>query len=107
MKLAIGFCNDEKTIVKFSKCKVCQQVLRVKKELKNIDPSEFDFPEGTAILINESLCSYYKVLWNKCKKLWGKEINIHVLYLKWEYLIQSTHIMDFKKNFPDIDINDL
>ena len=54
--------NDKKTIVKFSKRKVCQQVLRVKKELKNIDPSEFDFPEGTAIFINESLCSYYKML---------------------------------------------
>ena len=29
--------NDKKTIVKFSKRKVCEQVLRVKKELKNID----------------------------------------------------------------------
>ena len=47
--------SNIKTIVKFSKCKVCQQVLRLKKELKNIDPSEFDFPEGTAIFINESL----------------------------------------------------
>ena len=43
LKLVIGFI----TIVKFSKRKVCQQVLRVKKELKNIDPSGFDFPEGT------------------------------------------------------------
>ena len=60
--------NDKKTIVKFSKCKLCQQFLREKKELKNVDPSEFDIPEGTAI--NESLCSYYRMLWNKCKKLW-------------------------------------
>ena len=80
--------NDKKTIVKFSRRKLCQQVLRVKKELKNVDPSEFDFPEGTAIFINESLCSYYKMLWNKCKKLWRK-INLHVLYLKWEYSIQD------------------
>ena len=37
--------NNKKTIVKFSKRKVCQQVLRVKKELKNTDPPiEFDFP---------------------------------------------------------------
>ena len=49
--------NDKKTIAKFSKRKVCQQVLRVKKELKNTDPSKFDFPEGTAIFINESLSS--------------------------------------------------
>ena len=66
--------HKKKTIAKFSKRKVCQQVLRVKKELKNIDPSKFDFPEGTAIFINESLCSYYKMLWNKCKKLWGKKL---------------------------------
>ena len=49
--------NDKKSFVKFSKRKLCQQVLRVKKELKNIDPSEFDFPEGTAIFTNASLCS--------------------------------------------------
>ena len=49
------FYNDKKAIVKFSKRKLCQQVLREKKELKNVDPSEFDFPEGTAIFINESL----------------------------------------------------
>ena len=61
--------NDKKTIVKFSRRKLCQQVLREKKELKNVDPSELDFPEGTDIFINESLCSYYKMLWNKCKKL--------------------------------------
>ena len=75
------FYNEKKTIVRFSKHKLCQQVLREKKELKNVDPSELDFPEGTAIFINESLCSYYKKLWDKCKKLWEK-INIHVLYLK-------------------------
>ena len=46
--------NDKKkTIVKFSKCKLCQQVLRVKKELKNIDFSELDFREDTTIFINE------------------------------------------------------
>ena len=48
------FYNDQKAIVKFSKRKLCQQVLREKKELKNVDPSEFGFPEGTAIFLNES-----------------------------------------------------
>ena len=75
-------------IVKFSKSKLCQQVLQEKKEMKNVDPSEFDFLEGTATFINESLWSYYKMLRNKCKKLCGK-INIHILYLKWECSIQD------------------
>ena len=35
---------------KFSKRKVCLQSSRVKKKLKNIDSSEIDFFEGTAIL---------------------------------------------------------
>ena len=46
--------NDTNTIFKFSKRKFCQQVLREKTELKNLDPSEFDYPEVTAIFINES-----------------------------------------------------
>ena len=54
--------NDKKAIVKFSKRKLCQQVLREKKELKNVEPSKFDFSDGTAILINEGLRSYYKML---------------------------------------------
>ena len=57
--------NDKKVIVKFSKRKLCQQVLREKKELKNVEPSKFDFPEGTAIPINEGLRSYYKMLWKR------------------------------------------
>ena len=41
------FYNDKKN---FSKRKVCLQSSRVKKKLKNIDSSEIDFFEGTAIL---------------------------------------------------------
>ena len=64
--------------------------MQVKKELKNTDPSIFDFAEGTAIFINESLCSYYKIQWNKCKKLWGKKQYMQlILYLKWDYLLQD------------------
>ena len=108
--------NDKKTIVKFSRRKLCQQVLQEKKELKNINPSEFDFPEDTAIFINKSLSSYYKMRWNKCKKLWKKKL-IYTYFTSngnTRYRIKEngnvhtvTHITDFKKNFPDIDINDL
>ena len=108
--------NDKKTIVKFSKRKLCLQVLREKKELKNIGPSEFDFPEGTAIFINESLYSYYKMLWNKCKNLWEKKLintyftsNGNIRYrIKENGNVDSVkHITDFKKNFPGIDVNEL
>ena len=43
-----------------------------KEGTEKLDPNEFNFPEGTAIFINEILCSYYKMLWNRCKKLGEK-----------------------------------
>ena len=61
--------HDKKRLPNFQNIKICQQVSRVKEELKNIDPIEYDFPGHTTIFINESLCFYYKMLWNKCKKL--------------------------------------
>ena len=44
-------------------------ILHVKKDLKFLDPTELDSPEGTRMFKNESLCAYYRRLWNKCKKL--------------------------------------
>ena len=38
-----------------------------------------DFPENTEIFINESLCSYYRGIWNKCKKLRAIQ-KIHQFY---------------------------
>ena len=83
--------------------------------MKNIDPSEFDFPEGTAIFINEILCFCHKMLWNKFKKLCKKKLiymyftstgNIRYRVRENGNLHKVTHTVDFKKNFLDIDIND-
>ena len=46
-----------------------EQVIRVKKDLKDLNPNNLDFPEGTRLFINDTLCPYYGVLWNKHKKL--------------------------------------
>ena len=68
----IQACNclkdNDKAIVKFSNRKDSLQILRVKKDLKSLDPTELDFPEGTRVFISEILCAYYRGLWNKCKK---------------------------------------
>ena len=61
------------TIVKFTNRKDCLRILRVKRQLKGLDPSVVDLPEGTKIFINESLCPYYRGIWNKCKKLRDKQ----------------------------------
>ena len=61
--------EKERTIVKFVNRKDCLQILRVKKELKSLDLTKLDFPKNTEIFVNESLCRYYRGMWNKCKKL--------------------------------------
>ena len=55
-------------------------VLRVKRVLKSLDPTDLDFPVGTRIFIIESLCVYYCGLWNKCKKLKGMG-KLHVFFV--------------------------
>ena len=57
-----------------SRWKNCEQVIRVK-DLKDLNPIDLDFPEGTQLFINDSLCPYYRGLWNECKKLWVNEKN--------------------------------
>ena len=60
--------DNDLIIIKFSNKKDSLQVLRVKKDLKSLDPTELEFPEGTRIFINESVCVYYRGLQNKCEK---------------------------------------
>ena len=64
-------CLKEKeiTIVKFVNRKDCLQILRMKKELKSLDPTMMEFPENTKIFVNESLCPCYRGIWNKSQKL--------------------------------------
>ena len=60
-----------------SRRKDYEQVIRVKKDLKDLNTTDLDFPEGTQLFINSTLCPYYRVLWNKYKKLWiNKKKNI-------------------------------
>ena len=108
--------DNDRVIIKFSNRKDSLQVLRVKKDLRTLDPTELDFPEGTRIFINESLCAYYRGLWNKCKKLKGMG-KLHVFFvsngtikvkkIENDRAKPITHAADLKKMFPDIDIDNL
>ena len=108
--------DNDRSIMKFSNRKDSLQVLRVKKDLKSLDPTELQFPEGTRIFINESLCAYYGGLWNKCKKLKGMR-QLHVFFvsndtIKVKILENDraepiTHANDLEKLFPDIDADNL
>ena len=61
--------KTDRVIIKFSKRKVCQSVLSVKRDLKKLDLNEVDLPENSMVFVNESLCPYYRVLWAKSKRL--------------------------------------
>ena len=53
-----------------SRTKDSEQVIKVKKGLKDLNPNNADFSEETRLFINDKLCPYYRILWNKYKKLW-------------------------------------
>ena len=60
--------GESENIVKLSNWKGCSKILRVQRELKNLVAAEVDFPNGSAIYIDESLCLLYHGIWNKFKK---------------------------------------
>ena len=74
--------DKDQTTVKFTSRKDCLRILRSKRQLKGLDSAAVDLPEGTKIFVNESLCPYYRQIWNKCKKLREKQ-EVHLLHNKW------------------------
>ena len=89
----------------------CRQSAAGKKNLKGmkLESLEVDSP----IFINDSLCSYYKHLWSKCKRLWTKKY-IHTFWVsngsvKIKIRENSkpktiSHTTDLEKVFPDNEL---
>ena len=106
--------NNDKVIVKFTRRKDCKQILRVKKDLRDLNMYDLDLPWGTKLHINQSLCPYYRILWLKAKKLHNiGSINhfyissgtIKIKVTENSRPITITHLDDFKIHFPDIDLS--
>ena len=53
--------------VKFSKLKDANRIRLCKKNLKEMDLTSLSI--SCPAFINDNLCQYYKILWQKCKKL--------------------------------------
>ena len=108
--------DKDRIIVKFTNRKDCLRILRVKRQLKGLYPAVVDLPEGTKIFVNESLCPYYRGIWNKCKKSRDKQ-KVHQYYtingLIRLWIEESgqvkvvTHMVDLQNLFPDIEIDNL
>ena len=53
-----------------------------KKHLKDIDATDVNHPAGTKLYINNSLCPYYRGLWNETKNCGTRKKNILLLMVK-------------------------
>ena len=60
--------GPKKVIIKMPSCKDADKIRRANKKLKGLDLSSIGI--NSAVLINDSVCWYYKNLLEKCKKLW-------------------------------------
>ena len=93
--------------------KDCQNILNAKKELRKLDMKEIGFPEDNPIFVNQSLCTYYRVLWSKAKRLHSlKRISsfyvsggtVKIKISENSLPLPITHVNDFKEHFPDVNL---
>ena len=93
--------------------KDCQNVLNVKKESRKLDMKEIGFPEDNSIFVNQSLCTYYRVLWSKVKRLHSlKRISsfyvsggiVEIKISENRLPLPITHVSDFKEHFPHVNL---
>ena len=98
----------QKVIIKLSNRKDIYPVLKAKSSFKTADVTEHVTSPSTPIFLNQSLCSYYKFLWSKCKKLWLNKVIETFWVSKGSCRIRLvdnsvkiiTHIGDLKNLFP-------
>ena len=100
---------NDRVIVKFLRRKDCDQFLSVKRDLRKVKLEDTGLRGSNSIFVNPSL----RMLWSKSKRLFdlGKINNIYVSSGKIKIRIQEnsktlakTHVEDFKKYFPDVDL---
>ena len=93
--------------------KDCQNILNAKKELRKLDMKEIGFPEDNPIFVNQSLCTYYRVLWSKAKRLhslkrissfYVSEGTVKIKISENSLPLPITHVNDFKEHFPDVNL---
>ena len=110
----IGSCHrltkSDRTIVKFSRRKDCQHLMRINKGLEDLSLTNLNFPEGTKICVNDILCSYYRELWNECKKLWNNKniysyITVRIKQVESGPYKSITHVNDLRALFPEEQIS--
>ena len=70
--------GPKKVIIKFARRKDANLIRKNKNKLKGMNLCLVGI--NNPVFINDSLCSYYKMLWRKCKKLWSNKY-IHAFWV--------------------------
>ena len=101
----------KKVIVKLSRRKDYNKIRLLKKGLKGINLSSLGI--NSVVYINDSLCTCYKMLWGKCRKLllnkyfhsfWVTNGTVKLKTVENEPVYAVTHRDDLVELFPDNDI---
>ena len=101
-------------IVKFTRRKDCQHLLKIKKDLSKLTFEDINLARDTKIFVNQSLCAYYRVLWSKSKALhkmgliFGYFVSNGTIKIRKQEngpAISITHVSDFEKYFPGVNLS--
>ena len=103
--------EPKKVITKFARRKDAILVRKNKNKLKGMNLCSIGI--NNPVVINDSLCSYYKILWRKCKKLWSNKY-IYAFWVSNGILILKltasgrvhviTHSQDLDELFPENEL---
>ena len=108
--------DKKRVIVKFCQRKDCGKVLKAKNDLRKLNTTNLDLPERSNTFVNQSLCSYYRLLWSTSRKLHGKgrvfgwyvsNGSIKIKLQENRRPLYISHMEDFKKYFSDVDFHSL
>ena len=101
-------------IVKFTRRKDCQHLLKIKKDLSKLTFEDINLARDTKIFVNQSLCAYYRVLWSKSKALhkmgliFGYFVSNGTIKIRKQEngpTISITYVSDFEKYFPGVNLS--
>ena len=88
------------------------QVLSAKNNLGNINMADLGIERNGSIYINQSLCSYYKMLWSRSKRLqdmgriyswFGSGGTTKTKIYEYSDFFSVTHTDDLFKHCPDVE----
>ena len=99
--------GPKRVIVKVSKRKDASKICSSKRKLKDMDLTSIGITKP--VYINDSLCTYYQMLWRKCKSLqtnklihsfWVTNVSIRLRTVENGRTNVITHLSDLEDLFP-------